>query len=339
MNITISASASILCAAFLLLALPAGVAVAEDLPAIDPAPAESLLVLVEAWRTGDSGLIAETEALTERSPSDAAAVWNLLKSSGDAAQRLSRFLTSSSDGKSAHHTGSKLVATPGDASADGSHEVGTELQLTARLRPDGLVEAQVQVEVKGADEAATEGGVPEPFVARIQAKLAVPLGTSLMFQSSVLAKDTIFVFVRFTRPTTDSSPAREAGEEPTFTDTEIRWFKALKAFVDAQEREERYQTMIERQLARVGLELTPEQTAQVIALTIAYRAKVRDAYRTGQAEGQSREDRSALVEGVRAEFEAAVYDLLPAMDAEKVVQSLGRSPGFGPREGSGRGGR
>lgn len=150
------------------------------------------------------------------------------------------------------------------------------------------------------------------------------------------------------RPTpTPGAPGTEPGETYVdengntrrFADDEVAWFRALKGEVDAIERRERYVDMFGRQLDRLGISLTDEQQAKVVDQTIAFRAKVRDAGRA--AAGKTQEERRSAMDLLREEYSQTVYSLVPAGDAEKIVESMGRYPGYGSRSRNarGRGGR
>ena len=108
--------------------------------------------------------------------------------------------------------------------------------------------------------------------------------------------------------------------------------------MDAIERRERYVEMFDRQLDRLGISLTTEQQEKVVDETIAFRTKVRDAGR--DAAGRSQDERRAAMDALREEYSQTVYSLVPTGDAEKIVESMGRYPGYGfrQRDAGGRGG-
>ena len=120
---------------------------------------------------------------------------------------------------------------------------------------------------------------------------------------------------------------------------DIEWFRSLKRGADQIERRERYVSMMNRQLNRLELSLTDSQRQSVIDTTISFREKVQQKMRDAQAKSLDRDARQAVLEQLRGEYESTVYSLIPATEAEKVVQSLGRYPGFGARGTSGRFGR
>jgi len=131
----------------------------------------------------------------------------------------------------------------------------------------------------------------------------------------------------------------ENGIERRFSDEDIRWFRAMKDEVDAIERRERYVEMFDRQLERLGVSLTDHQRDKVVDATIAFREKIRDAGRTRTT--QTDEERRAAMEGLRQEYSNTVFSLVPNAEAEKIVESMGRYPGFGwrQRDAGGGGGR
>jgi len=121
----------------------------------------------------------------------------------------------------------------------------------------------------------------------------------------------------------------ENGNTRRFSDEDVAWFRSLKGEVDAIERRERYVQMFDRQLDRLGISLTEDQQSKVIDETIAFRTKVRDAGR--DAAGKSQEERRAAMDVLRESYSQTVYSLVPAGDAEKIVESMGRYPGYGFR--------
>ena len=134
------------------------------------------------------------------------------------------------------------------------------------------------------------------------------------------------------RPEEGKTFVDENGNTRRFGDADVAWFRSLKGEVDAIERRERYVQMFDRQLDRLGVSLTEEQQAKVVDQTIAFRTKVRDAGR--DAAGKSQEERKAAMDVLREEYSQTVYTLVSAGDAEKIVESMGRYPGYGFRQGA-----
>ncbi|MDJ0976789.1 MAG: hypothetical protein QNJ98_20200 [Planctomycetota bacterium] len=135
-------------------------------------------------------------------------------------------------------------------------------------------------------------------------------------------------------------PIVEEGEEdPEFTEDTLRSFRAMMEQVEQQRRDERIQEGLKRQLDRLGVELSEDQEQAVMKATLSFREKTRNMWRSlpRGADDESRDKRREAMEGMREEYSKTVYSLVPAADAEKIVNSMGRGMGFSPRMRGGDG--
>lgn len=131
-------------------------------------------------------------------------------------------------------------------------------------------------------------------------------------------------------PVTPPVPEVDWAKRP-YSQDQIDWFGGLKEATDEIERRERYAAMIGRQLDRTEVPLTDEQRELLVKTSISIWNRMRDAMRKAQERGDDLETRQALIDGIRNEYEQAINSMLPALDAEKVLQSVGRYSGFGER--------
>jgi hypothetical protein len=130
----------------------------------------------------------------------------------------------------------------------------------------------------------------------------------------------------------------DAGDpsNPSIDQGELQRFRAYMEAVEQARRDERMQTMVEGQLDRLGVVLSPEQRETVVRQTLDYREKLRDVMTMPRNIENEREERNAAIEEVRQEYSQAIYAAVPAQEAEKIIQGVGRFPGSG---GQGFGGR
>ena len=87
-------------------------------------------------------------------------------------------------------------------------------------------------------------------------------------------------------------------------------------------------------LTRAGVTLTPDQEAALAKVQATYSDKIRELYRGGG--GATDVDRAALVaqrDAIRASYETEIRTIVPAADADKIIETVSRG-GF--RGGAGR---
>ncbi len=126
-------------------------------------------------------------------------------------------------------------------------------------------------------------------------------------------------------------------EEPIFDERELAWFRAMKDEVDRQQRQERFERMISNQLERTGVSLTDEQREGVLKATLDYRQSITARYRQEGFSKQPAEVRNEALSQLRADYEQSLYMLVPAAEADKILQQMGRFPGMSGRQfGPGR---
>ncbi len=168
------------------------------------------------------------------------------------------------------------------------------------------------------------------------------LETEVASLKALLAKIT----VKSTRPTADGTtstggptaalelPVVEEGEEnPEFDDATLRSLRAMMEQVEQQRRQERIEQGLQRQLDRLGVELSDDQEKAVIQATVGFRDKTRNMWRNLPRGGddEAREKRREAMDTMREEYSKTVYSLVPAESAEKIVNSMGRGMGFSSR--------
>jgi hypothetical protein len=119
----------------------------------------------------------------------------------------------------------------------------------------------------------------------------------------------------------------------TFNDDQVANFRRLQEEVDRRKSEEAQAERVKRELARAGVTLTPEQETAVMRLQQAYSTKMREIFRGGP--GINDADRQAALQqrdALRTQYEADLRAVVPAQDADKIVEAMRRGwPGFFPR--------
>ncbi len=121
-------------------------------------------------------------------------------------------------------------------------------------------------------------------------------------------------------------------EKPVYDDQLIKNFRSLWDAADAQRREERITEGIQRQLDRLGVSLDETQTKGVIDATKGLRDKMRQVFTSMRGRGSddgAREEMQAGMEELRGEYSKTIYSLVPAAEAEKIVEGMSSNRGFG----------
>lgn len=116
--------------------------------------------------------------------------------------------------------------------------------------------------------------------------------------------------------------------QPIPTET-IAAFRRISDEVDKIKTAEQQAKRLKDDLARAGVTLSPEQEAAVGKLQQAYTEKIRSLYREGA--GSTDADRQALVaqrEALRTQYEVEIRAVVPASDADKIVEAMSRGGGF-----------
>ena len=136
-------------------------------------------------------------------------------------------------------------------------------------------------------------------------------------------------------------------EKPVYDEQLIKNFRALWDAAEAQRREERITEGLQRQLDRLGVSLDESQTKDVIDATKGMRGKMREIFTSMRGRGSddgAREEMQASMEELRGEYSKTIYSLVPAAEAEKIVEGMSSNRGWGRtafggsnRRGGGRG--
>ena len=122
------------------------------------------------------------------------------------------------------------------------------------------------------------------------------------------------------------------GADPTFDERDLAWFRAMKDEVDRRQRQERFEEMVGNQIDRSGVTLTADQRSGVLEATMKYRASIRAAYREEGFSQKPPEEREQALQLLRAEYEQTLYTLVPASEADTLLQQMGRFPGMSGRQ-------
>lgn len=138
--------------------------------------------------------------------------------------------------------------------------------------------------------------------------------------------------IRMDLPTALQPDGSAEGETPEFDPEVMAWFRAMKEEVDRQVRQERFEQMIGNQLDRTKVVLTEEQRDSVIQATIAYRGRIRTSYREKGFSEKAPEERKQALDLLKADYEQSLYTLVPAAEADQILEQMGRYPGFSGRQ-------
>jgi hypothetical protein len=121
-------------------------------------------------------------------------------------------------------------------------------------------------------------------------------------------------------------------EKPVYDEQLIKNFRSLWDAAEAQRREERITEGLQRQLDRLGVKLDDTQTKGVIDATKGMREKMRDVFTSMRGRGSddgAREEMQASMEELRGEYSKTIYSLVPAAEAEKIVEGMSNNRGWG----------
>jgi hypothetical protein len=135
-----------------------------------------------------------------------------------------------------------------------------------------------------------------------------------------------------------SDDTDERGEpRSAFDPRQVQDFRALLEEVEKQRQEERRVEQIKNQFTRMDVQLTDDQQKSVIAETLRYRERVADAFRQATQDKSTREQRTAVMESLRMDYEVTVRRLVPEAEAQKILEGMTDRPGV--RRGGGGGDR
>lgn len=123
------------------------------------------------------------------------------------------------------------------------------------------------------------------------------------------------------------------GDSVDFDEQFLRSFRTALERVEADRREERVVSGLDRQLDRLGVQLDESQRESVIQSTMNFREKTRSLWQElpRGSDEESRERRRSAFETLREEYSTTIYSLVPTAEAEKIVDGMGRGIGFSSR--------
>ena len=129
-------------------------------------------------------------------------------------------------------------------------------------------------------------------------------------------------------------PGASPSADVPFTEEQVAVARRIIDEVDRRKEQERNEERVKQALTRISVSLTPDQEKAVTALVTTYQQKMRDVFRGGF--GRSDDERRVAtekVEALRASWENDLRNIVPAADADKVMEGMGRNgfPGFMPR--------
>lgn len=152
---------------------------------------------------------------------------------------------------------------------------------------------------------------------------------------------------------TGSAPAIDLGADPlahaegapgTYDERTLKVFRAYLDEAQRREREERMAEMVGANLDRLGVTLSEAQKKAVVDITVRYQNQRREAFRGFPPGQDSRDGRQKAAQELQEAYSKAVYDAVPAAEAEKIVNALGAfrggfdgGPAMGPARPRGGG--
>jgi len=136
---------------------------------------------------------------------------------------------------------------------------------------------------------------------------------------------------------TTSMGALESTDATELAGADLAKIKKAMEQIDKDRDRERSTRGVDRIVDRLGLQLTDDQKKRLGEEFAAFRNKIRDNFRNGRMEGQTREDLIANMETMRDEFGTSLGTFLSQTDADAIVSEIGSSMG-GSRRGPGSGG-
>ncbi len=114
------------------------------------------------------------------------------------------------------------------------------------------------------------------------------------------------------------------GPQARFDEGTVKVLRTYMDEIQRREREERQVQMVNGQLDRLSVSLTDSQKKGVVDATLTYQRQVRDALRGVPPGQENREARTKAVQDVREQYSKTIYDLVPAAEAEKIVNGMGQ---------------
>lgn len=148
-------------------------------------------------------------------------------------------------------------------------------------------------------------------------------------------------------PPAATVPLIDLGPEPLpgsdgvghYDEKTLKVFRAYLNEAQRLEREERMAEMIGSNLDRLGVSLNDTQRKSVVDITMRYQNQRREAFRTLPPGQDNREARQKASQEAHEAYSKAIYDAVPAAEAEKIVNAMGQFRGGGFDGGPAMGGR
>jgi hypothetical protein len=202
-----------LLAAALLLGLGAVVPASEAGEEAEAKASDGVTVLVEVWRVSGEEMAKQIEVITDKSPTNDAAVRALITDS-EHAKRACRFVTPTQYGKKMKHSdrAEKAITVSGPSGVGGRRggmgfggfsTAGSSISLVASELKGDRIGVDVAIKSTGQGESRkVVGGAripPDKFTAEIGGSIAGASGTTRMFISQTTGADMVIVFVKATR--------------------------------------------------------------------------------------------------------------------------------------------
>ena len=118
--------------------------------------------------------------------------------------------------------------------------------------------------------------------------------------------------------------------DPSFDDRAVAAFEVYLDEVNRRKAVERQRGVIEGQIKRLELNLSPRESVQVIDETLAYHKKISELYRVGWPKDEGgREERRVAFQMLHEDFKGRLERLVNAAAVEKITQGrIGRNRGF-----------
>lgn len=123
-------------------------------------------------------------------------------------------------------------------------------------------------------------------------------------------------------------PALSEGGEVEPSEDEVKRFRKIMEAAERQRRDEREAERLQQMLARLEIDLNPEQQKQLLEAQRGFRRKMGETMRTAFQGGGGREAAREAMEGLREEYTTTLTKFLSVGDAQKIVENGGMR-GFG----------
>lgn len=215
-----------------------------------------------------------------------------------------------------------LVAEDASAPAAGNLQMADRDlgELEARL---GVLEDRSPVLVGGASEALADR------LAALEKRIAA-------FETAETTTSAGIVEGEAPRPPVAWVPVElDDGSLSPLSEAQEKRIRDLVASASRDRRRDAMGGFMDRQLQRLGLELTDDQKQRLDASIDAHRTKIRDLFTTNREAGISREETMSQMQELTKQLTDDISSYMPAADAEAITSSFSnmgrRGPGGGGR--------